>query len=72
MYPDEDRAVVVERSNMLVYLMISSLELKVEGSNPGHPETFIFVSECRGKRATSIFGFSIKIDLIGGLRDNCY
>ena len=30
------RAVVVERSNALVYLMISViLELKVEGSNPG-------------------------------------
>ena len=26
-------AVVVERSNVLVYLMISTLELKVEGSN---------------------------------------
>ena len=28
-------AVVVERSNALVYLITSSLELKVEGSNPG-------------------------------------
>ena len=36
------RTVVVERSNALVYLIISALELKVEGSNPGHPETFIF------------------------------
>ena len=36
------RTVVVERSNALVYLMISVcvLELKVEGSNPGHPEIF--------------------------------
>ena len=32
--------VVVERSNALVYLMISTLELKVEGSNPGVAEFF--------------------------------
>ena len=30
-----DRAVVVERSNTLVYLITSLLELKVEGSSPG-------------------------------------
>ena len=29
------RAVVVERSNASVYLIIDTLELKVEGSNPG-------------------------------------
>ena len=29
------RAEVAERSNALVYLMISSRELKVEGLNPG-------------------------------------
>ena len=35
-YKRFNRAVVVERSNALVYLMISViLELKVEGSNPG-------------------------------------
>ena len=30
-----DRAVVAERSNASVYLIIDTLELKVEGSNPG-------------------------------------
>ena len=30
-----NRAVVAERSNASVYLMIDTLELKVEGSNPG-------------------------------------
>ena len=40
---------VAERTNALVYLITSSLVLKVGGSNPGHPETFIFVSECRDK-----------------------
>ena len=34
------RAVVVERSNALVYLMISVLELKVEGSNPASSVLF--------------------------------
>ena len=34
-------AVVVERSNALVYLMISSLELKVEGSNPAISRSFL-------------------------------
>ena len=34
---------MVEPSNALVYLMPSVLELKVESSNPGHPEKlFIF------------------------------
>ena len=32
---------MVERSNTLVYLITSfALELKVEGSNPSHPEMF--------------------------------
>ena len=54
---------VVERSKALVYLMPSVLELKVEGSNPGHPEKlFIYFSECRDKNELirdiihSIFG----------------
>ena len=34
------RAVVVERSSVLIYLMISSLELKVEGSNPASSVLF--------------------------------
>ena len=42
--PYLDRAVVVERSNALVYLITSSLELKVEGSKHGLSETsFCFV-----------------------------
>ena len=44
-----DRTVVVERSNALVYLMTSLLELKVEGSNPGHPKKSNIFSECRDK-----------------------
>ena len=34
------RAVVVERSNVLVYLMISLLELKFEGLNPAVSHSF--------------------------------
>ena len=47
---------VVERSNAQVYLMTSVLELKVEGSNPGHCEKIIFILECREKNATLTFG----------------
>ena len=37
-----NRTVVVERSNALVYLMTSVLELKVEGSNPGAAISFLW------------------------------
>ena len=45
------RAVVVEQSNALVYLMISSLELKVEGSNR-LPPFFFEQSKLRKNRST--------------------
>ena len=38
----------VERSRASYLIDVLGM-LKVEGSNPGHPETFIFVSECRDK-----------------------
>ena len=45
-------AVVVKRSKASYLIDVLGM-LKVEGSNPGHPEMFIFVSECRDKSATS-------------------
>ena len=43
------RAVVVERSNVLVYLMINVLELKVEGSNPRYAETSFCFAHARAR-----------------------
>ena len=45
-------AVVVKQSKASYLIDVLGM-LKVEGSNPGHPEMFIFVSECRDKSATS-------------------
>ena len=42
-------AVVVERSNTLIHLIISSLELKFEGSNPGHAKTSFHYVHARAR-----------------------
>ena len=43
-----NRTVVVERSRESYLIGVLGM-LKVEGSNPGHPKKFIFVSECQDK-----------------------
>ena len=54
------------------YLIDSLSMLKAEVSNLGHPETFIFVSECRFRELiNSIFGWeAIMESLMGGPRCN--
>ena len=69
---------MAERSNALVYLMISTLELKVEGSNPGIAVPFLgrqFSSEnelirvfSRDNSRNLAFGIEREFDLLGELR----